>query len=330
MRIILGRLPVLAICLLCVATVSAGSLKWPGQVHMEPVVVTQSHMGMAVTLTVWADDAEAARKACRVAFARVSELNGILSDYEPESELSRLCRAAGEGPQEVSDELFTVLAAAKELSEQSGGLYDPTAAPVIRLWREARQTKRLPDPALIENALKLVGADKLLLDPDAKTVELTQIGMQLDLGAIAKGYVGDEAIRVLREQGFPIAAFEAGGDMVVGDSPPGEKGWTIEPQGFEKVTLTNAAIAISGNSEQFVEIDGKRYGHIIDPRTGWPVEAGRACVVIAPTGLIADPLATLGTMMEPEEFGQLVAAHYPAAKVVRVAQSQTCFEELDP
>lgn len=280
------------------------------------VEITQSHMGMPVTLTVWSDDPAAARAACKIAFERVAELNMILSDYEPQSELSRLGRRAGEGPVKVSDELFAVLAAAKRMAELSDGLLDPTAAPVIRLWREARQQRRLPDEQALADALKLVGHEKLRLDADAGTVELARPGMRLDLGAVAKGYIGDEAIRVLRAQGFPRARFAAGGDVVVGDAPPNVAGWLIdpEPQTVPRLTVTNAAVAVSGDTVQFVEIDGRRYSHIIDPRTGQAVTSRQWCVVRAPSGLVADPLATLGTLLPPERFEKLVANHFPEAK----------------
>jgi thiamine biosynthesis lipoprotein ApbE len=109
--------------------------------------------------------------------------------------------------------------------------------------------------------------------------------------------------------------FEAGGDMVFGDPPPGEAGWLVQPQadGLPELRLANCAAAISGNTVQFIEIDSKRYGHIIDPRTGKPIRTDRVCLVTAPTGLDADPLATLGTFMPPDEFKALIDQHYPQA-----------------
>lgn len=272
-------------------------------------------MGMPVHLRVYTPDEATGRAACRVAFDRIAALNNILSDYEPESELSRFVREVGRGPCTVSEDLIRVFEASITLARLSDGLLDPTAAPVIRLWRKARADGQVPAPDAIAEALDRVGYQHLKVDLRNNTAELLRPGMQLDLGAIAKGYIGDQAISVLREHGVPRAMFEAGGDMVFGDPPPGETGWLVQPQaeGLPELRLANCAAAISGNTVQFIEIDGKRYGHIIDPRTGQPIRTDRVCLVTAPTGLDADPLATLGTLMPREDFDELIKSHYPDA-----------------
>jgi FAD:protein FMN transferase len=299
------------------------------------VEVSQLHMGMPVHLRVYAPDEEAGRLACRAAFERIAELNQILSDYETDSELSGLVRQAGAGPVHVSDELFTVLAASKRLAQQTDGLIDPTAAPVIRLWRRARKGQRLPDPVAVHEALGRIGHEQLRLNAADQTAELLLPGMQLDLGAIAKGYVGDEALSVLRDFHLTRAMFEAGGDMVFGDPPPGETGWLVRPETphLHDHTLANVAAATSGDTVQFVEIDGRRYGHIIDPRTGEPVTTQQVCLVVAPAGLMADPLATLGTLMPSREFQAFIAKNYPEAKaqvVTRPAEPHTYRSEQQP
>ncbi len=277
------------------------------------VEVRQSHMGMPVFLRVYAEDEAAGQRACQAAFKRIAELNMVLSDYEPDSELSRLSAGSGTGKVPVSPELLTVLVQAKSIAEQTEGLLDPTAGPVIRVWRKVRTTKQLPDQNTIAESLKHVGYSNLRLDESRREVELTLDDMRLDLGAIAKGYVGDEAIKCLRELGYPIAMFEAGGDMVFGDPPPGEEGWLVKPayDGLPELRLANTAAAISGNTVQFVEIDGKSYGHIIDPRTGYPITTRHVCLVAAASGLSADPLATLGTIMDETAYYKLLEAHYP-------------------
>lgn len=294
-------------------------LALPGLAGAELVTVTQAHMGMAVTLRIDADagSEEQARHAAKLAFERVGQLNLIFSDYEPESELNQLCRKAGSGPVPVSDELFEVLTASKALAELSGGLLDPTAAPVIRIWRKARRDRTMPDPAALQSALAKVGYANLKLDPAAKTAELTLAGMQLDLGSIAKGYVGDEAIGVLKAHGFGRAIFEAGGDMVAGDAPAGQAGWLVEPEGQPPgpggqppMRLANEAMAISGASQQVVEIDGKRVGHVIDPRSGEPISTRGVCLVRSPRGRDADPLATLGTLVGGDELNALLSARF--------------------
>ncbi len=280
------------------------------------VEVTQTHMGMPVYLRVYANDLATGRRACKAAFERIAELNLILSDYERDSELSRLLREPVGRPVVVSDELFEVLSASLQLAEQTQGLFDPTAAPVTRLWRQARRDRVLPADTAVEEAFSRVGYTHIRMDASRRTVQRLIPGMQLDLGGIAKGYIGDEAVRVLREQGINSCMFEAGGDMVFGDAPPGQAGWLVEPEPETLPTqrLSNCAVAISGDTVQFVVIDGKRYGHIIDPRTGKPVLTRRACMVVAPTGLSADPLATIGTIMPEDDYTDLLDKHHPDAR----------------
>lgn len=308
-----------AIVVLAIGTVNETFAQVDGTI-VEPLIlveVTQSHMGMPVHLRVYAPDESAGRAACRIAFERIAALNNILSDYEPESELSRFVREAGRGPRAGSEDFIRVLDASLALARRSDGLLDPTAAPVIRLWRKARADGHVPAPDAVAEALDRVGYQYLKVDVRDNTAELLRTGMQLDLGAIAKGYIGDQAIRVLRGKGVPRAMFEAGGDMVFGDPPPGEAGWLVQPQadGLPELRLANCAAAISGNTVQFIEIDSKRYGHIIDPRTGEPIRTDQVCLVTAPTGLDADPLATLGTLMPRDDFDELIQSHYPKANV---------------
>lgn len=299
--------------------------------------VRQFHMGMMVYLTVWAESEPQGQQACRAAFERIRTLNMIMSDYEPESELSRLMRQAGQGPVQVSVELFEVLQRSQQMAEMSEGLFDVTAGPVIRLWRDARRTEQRPDPDALAQALARTGHDNMVLDPQARTVELTLPGMKLDLGGIAKGYIGDAAMAVLREHGITRAAYEAGGDMILGDPPPGETGWQIEPpdvppqaddpakpvafagdatldQLRQPLHLSNVAVSISGDTVQYVTIDGKRYSHIINPRTGKASTHRQMCIIIAPDGFTSDPLATLGILMPPDQFHNLLREHYPQVR----------------
>lgn len=273
-----------------------------------PVRIGQFHMGMMIYLTVYGEDTDAARLACRKAFQRIRQINLIMSDYEPNSELSKLCRKAGQGPVPVSEELFAILARARKLAEQTDGLYDPTAGPVIRLWRKARKDKQLPSAEALTDALSRTGYRKMKLDADRRTVELTVPGMQLDLGAIGKGYAGDLAIAVLKAEGFPRAMYEAGGDMVFGGAPPNTDGWPVElplqPPRTER--LADCAISISGDTVQFIIIDGKRYSHVVDPRTGLGLTDRAMCIVIAKQGGLSDPLATIGTLLSGKDYEQLL------------------------
>jgi len=277
----------------------------------------QLHMGVQARLIVYAPSTDEGELAAKVAYSRVAELEDIASDYRPTSELMRLCARAGQGPVKVSDELFTMLSHAQEVARRSGGAFDVTVGPYVRLWRAARKAKQLPSPEALAEARQLVGWEKVKLDAENRTVELTAPGMRLDLGGIAKGYAGDEAIRVLREHGVRSALFEAGGDIVVSDAPPGAKGWEIEiPDHLNGSTqfiyVVNRGVSTSGDTEQFLEIDGKRYSHVVDPRTGIGLTSRHEATVVAPNGLTSDPLSTAASVLGLE--GYKFVKSFPGAR----------------
>ena len=293
-----------------------GAAPVPAPPRAELVEVRQLQMGVMATISVYAADPAAARAACARAFARVRELNDVFSDYDPASELRRLVARAGAGPVPVSAELFAMLDFAKTFAARSGYRLDPTVGPLVQAWREARRLKRMPAPDALAAARALVGAERLRLDPATRTAELALPGMKLDLGAFAKGYAGDEALRVLREAGFPAAMIEAGGDMVFGDPPPGTDGWPVVEPGRPGATnrLARCALSASGDTVQFVEIEGRRYSHVVDPATGLGLTNRLMCVVRAPRGLWSDALSTAGTLMPEPAFRAMIERHFPGAE----------------
>src|SRR5262249_54574220 len=155
----------------------------------------------------------------------------IMSDYLPNSELMRLCKKSESkpaGPVKVSDELFYVLSKAQEVAELSEGTFDATVGPVVRLWRQARKERQLPDPEGLAAAMKRVGYKNVELDPKEKTVSLNAPGMLLDLGGIGKGYAADEGLKVIGTFGIKSALVAASGDIAVSNAPPGRDGWRID------------------------------------------------------------------------------------------------------
>jgi thiamine biosynthesis lipoprotein len=282
----------------------------------------QLHMGVQARLIVYAPDSESAAKAAKAAYSRVAELEDIASDYRPTSELMRLCAKAGQGPVKVSDELFTLLAHAQDVGRRSHGAFDVTVGPYVQLWRAARKTKQLPSPQALAEARQCVGWERMKLNARDQTVELMTPGMRLDLGGIAKGYAGDEAIRVLREHGIRSALFEAGGDIVVSAAPPGTKGWAVEVVGEGSaakrvVKLANRGISTSGDTEQFVEIEGVRYSHVVDPRTGLGLTQRYATTVIARDGITSDSLSTAACVLGPHKGAMLVGSYRGARASIR-------------
>ena len=178
-------------------------------------------MGTLVRISLYTDGEESARAAFRAAFARIAEIDGALSDYRPESELNRVCRRAAARPVVVGGDLFRVLAASQRLAEESGGAFDVTLGPVIRLWRQARRDQRLPSAAELREAEARSGYRMLHLDAASHTVRLDRPDMQLDLGAIGKGYAADAALAVLAKLGIASALVAASGDLAFGDSSAG-------------------------------------------------------------------------------------------------------------
>jgi thiamine biosynthesis lipoprotein len=276
-------------------------------------------MGVRVTLTVHATDEPTARKASAAAFDRIAQIESIASDWQVNSELSNLSRRAGAGPVRISEELFFLLARSQALAEQTDGAFDVTVGPVVQVWRKARQDRRLPADDELRRAMELIGWRKLRLDARQRTADLALPGMKLDLGGIAKGYACDEALKVLRQHGISSAMCEAGGDIAVGDAPPGSDAWTIgiPHQGADGrhliLELKNCAVSTSGDDFQALQM-GLRYSHIIDPRTGIGLTTRILVTVVAPDGTTADSLSTAISVLG-DKYRSLLAAHYPNASV---------------
>jgi len=278
----------------------------------------EPHMGTLVGIKLYARNELQAKTAFRAAFDRIAQLDEMLSDYKPASELNRISRTALRRPVKVSDDLFRVLAAAQQLAEDTGGAFDVTVGPVVSLWREARKERHLPDPDLLDAALSHCSYRKLHLDKAAQTVTLDEEGMQLDVGGIAKGYAADAALDVLRRLGIRSALVAASGDLAFSDAPPGHRGWKVAIAASDSVLeLTNAAVSTSGDSEQYVEANGKRYSHIIDPATGIALTNSTTVTVVAPRGIVADPLATAISVLGEHQGRKLAAKHAGVAVYIR-------------
>jgi thiamine biosynthesis lipoprotein len=278
---------------------------------------------------------ERADAAAEAAFARIADLEARLSDWRDDSELAALARRVAapdsvvpSGPIPVSDDLARVLAAAVGIAERSGGAFDPTVAPLVELWRRARRQGALPADAALSEARERVGFGNLRVDRAARTVELLRRGVKLDLGGIAKGDAAEQALAVLRDHGFERALVALGGDVVAGAPPPERSGaadgsgWIValaEPGDGEgaaprhAVRLAHAALSTSGDEWRFVEIGGRRFSHVVDPRTGLGLERRLLVSVLARDGATADALATAACVLGPEAGAALVEATPGAA-----------------
>lgn len=270
---------------------------------LERFQFAQVIMGVRVDIAAYAENREKATEAARAAFAAMNELDRILSDYRPDSEAMVLCSKPAGVPVPVSDDLHEVLRRAREISEATDGAFDVTVGPLVQLWRESRRENRLPDPEALRAAREKVGWRKVVLGTDGadlKTVTLLADGMRLDFGGIGKGYAADRALSVMQERGVPRTLVAVAGDIAAGDPPPDRKGWTVAlerggPDGSsetEKMVIGNEGVSTSGDTEQFVEIGGVRYSHIVDPRTGTGLTRSPVVTVVAPDTAACDALAT--------------------------------------
>jgi thiamine biosynthesis lipoprotein len=202
---------------------------------------------------------------------------------------------------EVSNDLFAVLNSAKHFSTISNGAFDITVAPFVRLWRRSRRQQELPKQLHLDRAKELIGNSLWELDEPSHRVRFFKSGMRFDLGGIAKGYAIDQAFEMLQKNGFDRILIDAGGDLRVGNAPPNEKGWKISLNGHETILLENTAIAASGDRFQFVEINGVRYSHLIDPKTGLGLTTPITVHVVASAATEADALASAIAVLGTEK-----------------------------
>lgn len=272
----------------------------------------EQKMGVPTRIVFYANDEDTARRAADAVWRRFDELNAALSDYDSESEIVRVCRESGKSgePVAIGADLRRTLEESRRFCVLTGGAFDATVGPVVKLWRRSRYFNERPPEKYLEAAKKTVGLDGWKLTEAG--VE-TAPGVRFDVGGIAKGLALDEALATLKTFGIEAALIDAGGDLRLGDAPPGKDGWTIGIAGLEKDgaaafyrTLANVGVASSGDANRFLEIDGVRYSHIIDPRTGEPLTRRCVATVVAPNATAADALASAVCVLGLEETPALV------------------------
>jgi thiamine biosynthesis lipoprotein len=281
--------------------------------HLARFEYARISMGVEARVALYAENESAAIDAARAAFDRIDELDRELSDYMPESELSHLSARSGGAAVEVSDDLFRVLERSIEFSRASDGAFDVSVGPLVALWRTARKSRELPTESSLDEARTHVDWKSIELDHERRTVHLARSGMRLDVGGIGKGFACDEALAVLHAHGIERCLVALAGDVRLGSAPPGRAGWSItassggDASEVEHHVLADCAISTSGDTEQFVEIGGARYSHIIDPRTGRALTSRIRVTVIARDGTSADALATAASVLGIDAGLDLVA-----------------------
>ena len=278
-------------------------------------------------MTIYSTNAATAEESAKAAFARIAEIDAAASDYRVDSDVTRLAKAAGTGDfVAIAPDTQELLKRGCEVAQASGGAFDPTVGPVSKLWRSARRDQTLPSESMRQAAAELVDFHQInMAQPSnaAPAARLGKPGMSLDFGAIAKGYAAEEAVKVLRSRGQPRCLVALSGDIFVGDPPPHSVGWRVaivsgqdqsqNADGF--AILTNQGLSTSGDAEQVIELGGKRFSHIIDPRIGWATSERRSVTVIGPQGWMHDALATALCVLD-EPAGTELLSQYPECAAV--------------
>jgi FAD:protein FMN transferase len=282
-------------------------------------------MGTIFRIEMYAASDEEASKAAEAAFDRAEQLEQTMSDYRADSELARLMRDGTAAPFPVGNDLYSALAKSLWVSKLSGGAFDVSIGPLVDLWRSARKNGRLPDPGEIARAKALVDYRNIELDPVHHTALLKRAGMKLDLGAIGKGYAADQMLAVLKSRGIHEAMIVAGGEVVTGEPPPGSSGWRIRIDTADSdagaapctLLLSAHAVSTSGDEHQFLDVNGHRYSHVINPLTGWALEGKSSTTVMARDSTSADALATAFSIMSVAD-GIRVAQSLPGVSALWV------------
>lgn len=262
-----------------------------------------------VTITVVSRSEAGAREAIDAAYGELERVGRLLNFYAPDSELSRINRNAGVGPVKVSAETVAVIGQAVHAAAETGGGFDVTVGPLVRLW-DFKQ-KKIPSREAIAAVMDLVGYRHIVVDAAASTVYLDKKGVQIDLGGIIKGYAADRAAAVLREHGIKDGIVAVAGDIRLFGRQPDGRPWNIgiqHPRAADDDTallatlhLDGGAISTSGDYQRYFFANGIRYHHLLNPATGYPQDLCRSVTVIAPSAAATDAFATGIFVMGPDK-----------------------------
>ena len=265
-------------------------------------------MGTKFRLVFYAEDSSVADQMAKKAFFLVDSMNMIFSNYDPQSEINVLTRQAINGKMvEVSEPLWEVLVFSKRCWRKSKGAFDVTIGPLSKLWRRAFKRKEFPDEKRLEKAKSLVNFKLIKFSKSKRSIGMKQIKMALDFGGIAKGYTADQVALLFELNNIKNYLIDAGGDITVGDAPPNKMGWSIQNMNGKDELLVNASIAVSGDKYRYLKWNGKRYSHIIDPRTGLGILNQMGVAVVANSGMEADAFASACSILGPEKSGRIAA-----------------------
>jgi FAD:protein FMN transferase len=284
-------------------------------------------MGSPFVITVFADDSLILLPIIEKVYLRVDTLNQIFSDYLETSEINTVCHNVKIW-QPISNELHHVLKISEKANQMSEGAFDVTVGHIVKIWRKVRKTKQMPENTILLTALHKTGFKNIQIAVDSPLIRFHTEGVLLDFGGIVKGYAAQEVVDILTKNGFPYCLVDAGGDLVAGKKPrlmPAELGgWKIGvslPNSDRKLmphllSIENQAIATSGDMYHFFEHKGKRYSHIVNPKTGLGLTHQRNVTVIAPDGATADWLATACSILPIRKAKRLIKKYPQTALLI--------------
>lgn len=251
--------------------------------------------------------------AVEAALSAMRDVERKMSAHLETSEVSAINRAAGMHPVQVSPETLATIRLGLEVGRLTGGAFDITIKPLMDLWAIGRRGEQLPAPGAVEEKRRLVDYRRVRVDEARREVMLEQAGMALDLGGIAKGYAVDAAARVLSEHGVTEALINAGGDIFVLGQRARNRAWRIAVQHPRRLDdfiaileLRSIAVVTSGDYQRFIDVDGRRYHHILDPRTGAPARGLVSATTVAPSAALADAWSTALFVLGPERGLELI------------------------
>jgi thiamine biosynthesis lipoprotein len=280
-------------------------------------------MGCLYAVVVYGSDLARLREAAAAALDEVDRIDRLMSNYKNDSELSRVNREAAKAPVKVDPELFDFIAECLRYSRESEGAFDITVGPLMKAWGFFRGEGRMPSDAELAEARSRVGYRRVILNQKEGTIFFDKAGVELDLGGIAKGYAVDRAVAVLKRCGVTSALLSAGGSTIYAlGSPPGKPAWEIEVQDpverdkiATRVRLKGRALSVSGSYEKFFELNGERYSHVMDPRTGRPVQGVLSVAVVTDDGTSGDALDNVFYVLGAER-GRAWLSKFHASEVI--------------
>lgn len=284
-----------------------------GPASAETVTQVRKKMGSRFEITVHHPDEQTVIDAIQAAYTEIERLEDLISSWRETSQTSEVNRQAGIAPVTVDAELLGLVRRARKISELTGGAFDITFASVGNLWDFKAERPVLPDPEAVGQALGRVGYRKIRIDEEQSRLFIETKGTRIGFGAIGKGTAANVAVRTLKEHGIENGIVSAGGDLYAFGLNEEGKPWrvgiadpTARDRTFAFLELSDTAVVTSGDYESFVEIDGQRYAHIIDPRSGRPVSHLRSVTVVCPDAELADALATAVFVLGPDEGLELI------------------------